>query len=86
MAIDNTGRPDQLHIDVEPDLRRKIETAAAEQGLSLRDYVVTILQRAIEAEERNGSAIEGKGWAQHSAQSFARDWDSEEDREYDRLS
>ena len=76
----------RLSIDVEPELRRKIKIAAAQRDLSVRDYVVAILQRALAAEERDETGSTGTAWAQLSARSFARDWESEEDQAYDHLS
>ncbi|MBI3961873.1 MAG: hypothetical protein HY335_03895 [Deinococcus sp.] len=41
-------------IDVTPELRRRIKIAAAKRDLSVRDYVVAILERAVPAGERLG--------------------------------
>ena len=75
----------RLAIDVEPELRRKIKVAAAERDLSVRDFVVAILRRALIAEEQTDSRDEGREWSTLSASSFARDWDSPEDQAYDGL-
>ncbi|MBI4494073.1 MAG: hypothetical protein HY690_14895 [Chloroflexi bacterium] len=75
----------RLSIDVEPELRRRIKIAAAERDLSVKDYVVAVLRRALEAEGHLQTPAEGMAWAQLSARSFARDWESEEDQVYDRL-
>jgi hypothetical protein len=43
-------------------------------------------ERAFEAEESGASEVAIRvAWSQLSARSFALDWDSEEDRDYDRL-
>lgn len=76
----------RLSIDVEPEMRRKIKIIATEKDISVRDYVITILQHAIEEEERHGTITEGAAWAGLSARAFIRDWISEEDRVYDDLS
>ena len=84
MGAENQSRRARLSIDVGPELRRQIELAAAERNVSVCDYVVAILRRAL-AGERDEASPEARGWAQLSARSFARDWESEEDRAYDRL-
>ena len=76
----------RLSIDIDPELRERIKGAAAERDLSIRDYVLTILRRALDAEWRSEAPEESRRWAQLSAASFARDWESEEDQVYDRLS
>lgn len=85
MTTSGEGRRARLSIDVEPELRRKIKIAAAERDLSIRDYVVTVLRRALTADERSRAPAEDAAWAHLSAGSFARDWESEEDQVYDRL-
>lgn len=80
------SRRARLSIDVEPELRRKIKIAAIERDLSVRDYVIAILQRAIHEDERQEGLSDGAAWAQLSASAFARDWASEEDAVYDNLS
>ncbi len=71
----------RISLDVEPELRRQVRTAAAAQKLSMRDYIVASLKRSLATDEREEAAT----WAQLSARAFARDWDSEEDAVYDRL-
>ena len=78
-------RRTRLSIEIEPELRREIESAAAENALSLHDYVVAVLRRALDEEQDNALAV-NRAWAQLSARSFARDWNSDEDRVYDHLS
>jgi hypothetical protein len=79
------ARRARLSIDVEPELLRKIKVISAQKDLSVRDYIVSILRRALEEEAASGPA-EASGWAQLSTRSFARDWESEEDGAYDRPS
>ena len=86
MASDSKVRRARLWIDVEPELRRKIMVAAAERESSIRDYVVAILQRALAEEERGEGRNESAAWTRLATRSFARDWDSDEDRVYDELS
>ncbi len=78
-------RRTRLSIEIEPELRREIESAAAENALSLHDYIVAVLRRAL-GEEQNNFLATNQAWAQLSARSFARDWDSDEDHVYDHLS
>ena len=40
-----TAKRPRLTLDVTPELRRRIRIAAAEEDLSVRDYVVGILER-----------------------------------------
>jgi hypothetical protein len=75
-----------LLIDVEPELRRRIELAASERNVSVRDFVANILRRAVETHDDNNLALEAMAWRQASASSFAREWDSDEDAVYDHLS
>ena len=77
-------RRSRLSIDVEPELRRKIKVVAAQKDLTVREYLEAILRRAVEAEEQATTEGERVVWSSLSARSFARDWDSEDDRVYDR--
>ena len=85
MTVNSNTPGARLSIDIEPELRRKIEVAAARWDLPVRDHVVGILQRVLAEEERATDAVEGAAWAELSARAFARDWVSEEDRVYDNL-
>ena len=85
MAVNTDSRSGHLFIEVEPELRRKIEIAASKRDLAVPDYVVSVLQRVLDEEERPEGSVESVSWAQLSAQSFARDWESEEDKVYDQL-
>jgi hypothetical protein len=87
MEMGNSDGPHsaQLVIDLNPELQRKIEAAAARRELAVPEFVIETVQRALEREPEEGDD-EGAAWAQLSMRSFARDWDSEEDQVYDRLS
>ncbi len=74
---------DHLSIDVEPELRQQIEHAASTQNISMQDYIVSILRRAMSEDENE---TDGAAWGRLSARSFARDWASDEDAVYDALS
>jgi plasmid stability protein len=67
-----------LSIEVDPELRRQLKIVAARHDVSVRDYVLTAVRQALEAEEQ-------ESWARLSEPSFARDWDIEGDEVYDRL-
>lgn len=81
----HNDRPLPLSIEVEPDLHRQIQAAAAAQRLCVRDYVVSALRRAVEGSPGDRSANGDAGWAALSAGAFARDWDSDADAVYDDL-
>lgn len=85
MITDNQKHRSRLSIDVAPEFKRKIKVAAIQKDLSMRDYVVTILQQAITDEENKSLSSENSAWLQLSRQTFARDWNSEEDSVYDNL-
>ncbi len=84
MAVPNERRA-RLTIDVSPELRRQIKVAAAIRDLSVREFVEAALLRALTEQGRSEDQVEQRAWSQLSAQSFARDWDSEEDAVYDQL-
>lgn len=72
------GRKPRLSIEVDPDLRRRLKIAAAQHDVTIRDYVLTAVERALDAEDR-------EGWTRLSEPSFAREWNAEGDEVYDRL-
>ena len=80
MATQEERDPSRLAIEIEPELRQRIETAAAGRGMSLRDYVVAALRVAL---KHNGAERTAAEWGQLSARSFARDWESDADAVYD---
>ena len=73
----------RLSIEIEPELRRRIEIAASGRDISVREFVVAAVRRAVAAAERDGRTADDAEWVRLSARSFARDWQSEEDRVYD---
>ena len=75
----------RLAIEIEPELRSRVEAAAAERGLSVRDYVVAVLRLAVERHRENGTADQAREWSQLSVPAFARDWESDADAVYDDL-
>ena len=85
MAPERHNDQVNLTIEVDRNLRRQIEQAAASHDLSVRDYVIAILERVTTAEALGGSPENRGEWAQLSAQAFARDWRSDEDSVYDDL-
>jgi hypothetical protein len=74
----------RLTIDIEPGLRKRVESAAAEQGMTVRDYVAAVLRATLDSqsERLTDSAV---AWSRLSAPSFARDWESDADAIYDDL-
>ena len=75
--------PVQLEIDIEPELRRRLEAGAAASGLSIRDYVVAVLRRAVATQA--GVPARDAEWSRLSAPTFARDWEWDADSIYDDL-
>ena len=84
MATESKHGKVRLSLDVASDFHRRLEAAAVEHGLSISEYVVRTLDRALAVE--SGEADDPSTWARLSARSFARDWDSPEDAVYDQLS
>ena len=85
MAGKSEGPDVGLSIELAPELRRRVEIAAARRDLPVPEYVVSVLERVLVEEEYGEAADDSAGWAQLSARSFARDWASDEDEVYDRL-
>jgi len=85
MAATRNDHGTPFVIELEPELRRRVEVAAGGLGLSSADYVVTVIRRAVADDSMAGTGDE-PAWSQLSSASFVRDWDSEEDRVYDGLS
>jgi hypothetical protein len=82
--------PDERHearlaIEIEPELRTRVEAAAAERELSVRDYVAAVLRQAVEHHAENGISGQSSEWSQLSVPVFARDWESDADAVYDNL-
>ena len=79
------GKRVRLSIEVEPALHRRVKIAATERGMTIKDYVVTVLGGVVAEESRrkgNGEDVDLGGL---SAAAFRRDWESEEDAVYDGL-
>lgn len=70
---------ESLSIELERDLMGKVRSAAEQRAISVPDFVVRVLRKAVANPDEPASAE----WARLSAQSFARDWDSGEDAAYD---
>lgn len=83
MATQQNRRRARLSIEVEPELRMRIERAAADHQQSVTLFIRMTLERAL---EQDATAVaEKNGWTSLSAHAFARDWESDEDRIYDDL-
>jgi hypothetical protein len=86
-AMSKPTEGDELHlaIELEPELRRRIEAAAIERGVSIKEYVVSALRKALESNGAGRPSNESGEWSRLSHPSFARDWDSDADAVYDDL-
>jgi hypothetical protein len=73
----------RLAIEIEPQLRKRIEAAAAERDMSVRDYVVAALRQALDSYGSERPQSQSADWSQLSVRSFARDWESDADAIYD---
>ncbi len=80
MAVKDKGGRVRLSIEIEAELHRKVKIAATERDMTIKDYVVEILESVAEEESRGRG---NEDLARLSAAAFARDWDSEEDSVYD---
>ena len=85
MATRDERDGSRLAIELEPELRKRIAVAAAEQGVSMRDYIGAVLQRALDSRVAERPADQPPEWSQLSVRSFARDWESDADAVYDDL-
>ncbi len=86
MRTRGPGRKVRLSIEVEPDLHRRVKIAATERDMTMKDYVVRLLESVAAEEALRKDDRETAGLARLSAAAFARDWESEEDSVYDELS
>ncbi len=75
----------RLAIEIEPELRQRIETAAAERGMAVRDYVVAVLHNALASSGAERPSDASGEFSRLSIPSFARDWESDADAVYDDL-
>lgn len=86
MQVQGNNRRVRLSIEVEPELHRRVKIAATERDMTIKDYVVRILESvATEEARRRSEGEEAEDLALLSAAAFARDWESEEDSVYDDL-
>jgi hypothetical protein len=85
MSTQDERDESRLAIDIEPEFRKRIETAAAERGMSMRDYVVAALREALDSNGSERPSSQSAEWSQLSTRSFARDWESDVDAIYDDL-
>lgn len=76
--VSEEARKPRLSIEIDPDLRRRLKIAAARRDVTIRDYVLAAVTRALDGDDRDA-------WTRLSEPSFARDWDAEGDEVYDRL-
>ena len=63
-----------------------MKIAATERDMTMRDYVVRLLEGVAAEEASRKDDGEAADLARVSAPVFARDWESEEDSVYDELS
>jgi len=66
----------RLTLDVDPELRRRLEIAAAAHDQTITTYVEWAIRSALAEEEHDAE------WTRLSSAVFMRDWDSEEDAIY----
>ena len=74
----------RISIDLAPDMRRRLRLAAAQRDLTVRQYVLQVLEERL---QEDLTAI-NKGLLALTAQAdpvLARLWDNPKDAEYDRL-
>lgn len=86
MRTRDKGRKVRLSVEVEPELHRRVKIAATERDMTMRDYVIRVLEGVAAEEARAKDSGEVTDPARLSAAAFARDWESEEDSAYDELS
>lgn len=81
----NEGYSTPLYIELEPELQQKLAQVAANHRMSEADYVRNILKYVLVEAGAIDERIDSAAWSRISAQSFTRDWVSEEDQVYDHL-
>lgn len=86
MQTRDKDRKVRLSIEVQPELHRRVKIAATERDMTMKDYVVRLLEGAAAEEARKRSSEDTADLTRLSAAAFARDWESEEDLVYDELS
>src|SRR3972149_1354866 len=55
----SASKRSRLIVDVSPELRRRIKIAAAKRDISVRDYVVDILEQTVPTGDRIEATYEG---------------------------
>jgi hypothetical protein len=85
MSTRNERDESFFSIEIESELRNRIEAAAAERGMSLRDYVAAALHDALDSQGIARPSHQSDEWSRLSSPSFARDWESDADAIYDDL-
>lgn len=85
MSTNDNGARGRLAIEIEPELSKRIEIAAAEKGVSLRDDVVAALGTALASDRGRRPTTDSEDWSTLSVPVFARDWESDADAIYDDL-
>lgn len=58
-----TSRRTRLVVDVSPELRRRVKMAAADRDVSVREYVVSILEGAVPEEKSERRRVATAGTA-----------------------
>ena len=85
MSTRNERDESLLSIEIEIELRNRLEAAAAERSISLRDYVAAALHDALDSQGVARPSNQSDAWSRLSIPSFARDWESDADAIYDNL-
>jgi hypothetical protein len=85
MSTRNERDESFLSVEIEIELRNRIEAAAAERDMSLRDYVAAALHDALDSQRVARPSNQSDAWSRLSVPSFARDWESDADAIYDDL-
>lgn len=85
MSAWNERNESLLSIEIETELRNRIEAAAIERDISLRDYVAAALRDALDSQGVARPSSQSDEWSRLSIPSFARDWESDADAIYDDL-
>lgn len=85
MPTHNDSKHSTLVLEIEPELSRQIETAAAERGVSIKEYVSSVLKDSLERDEDRAPSEASIAWARLAIPSFSRDWESDADAVYDEL-
>lgn len=74
-----------LEIEIDAELRRRLEAAAAQRGLPVRDDVVSVIRRVVDDGSSPARSPIDADWSRLSATVFARDWKSDADAVYGNL-